>query len=292
MTSPKIVVRLAGGLGNQLFQFNAAVRLAQCQGLPFSNICIDTRFLDSYEAKHKYEITFISDLFSGVQVGLQLPIVASLASRFRLAKVFEKKLGSFDLISSVAHLNAACATRTTAHTYILDGYFQHTDVLFAEEDRSQIRTALLSANRFLIDQVKTGLPSIGVHIRRGDYVTSKSAAKVFRSIPMEYYDIALQQLRRDHQVLVFSDDRELSTAYAAKVNGIDVRQLKISLREEFSLLMACNDHIIANSTFSWWAAYLGHIPGGRVIAPKNWYRDQHRSQSNPLLFPYFELIDA
>ena len=50
MTSPKIVVRLAGGLGTQLFQVSAAVRLVQRLGLSFSNILIDTRFLASYEA--------------------------------------------------------------------------------------------------------------------------------------------------------------------------------------------------------------------------------------------------
>jgi len=292
MTSPKIVVRLAGGLGNQLFQFAAAVNLAQRLGLPFSKILIDTRFLASYEAKHKYEIGFVTDLFPGVQVAPQLPLMASMASRFRFAKIFDKKLGSFELISSVAHLNAACVSRNPASTFILDGYFQHPDILFTEVDRNRIRAALLSAMRSLIDHVKNGSPTIGVHIRRGDYVTSKSASKVFRNIPIEYYDTALQQLRHDQQVLVFSDDRELSASYAANVGGLDVRQLNLSLKDEFRLLMACDDHIIANSTFSWWAAYLGHKPGGRVIAPQNWYHDKSRSQSNPLLLPHFELIDA
>ncbi|WP_445778769.1 alpha-1,2-fucosyltransferase [Shewanella sp.] len=292
MTSPKIVVRLAGGLGNQLFQLAAAVSLAQRLDLPFSNTLIDTRFLASYEAKHKYEIGFVSDLFSGVQASPQLPPMASMAARFRLAKILDKRLGSFELISSVARLNAACAIRNSASTFILDGYFQHPDILFTEEDRNRICSALFSARCFLIDQLNNGLPTIGVHIRRGDYVTSKSASKVFRNIPIGYYDIALKQLQRDQQVLVFSDDRELSASYATKVGGIDVRKLKLSLQDEFCLLMACDDHIIANSTFSWWAAYLGHKPGGRVIAPQNWYHDKSRSQSNPLLLPHFELIDA
>jgi hypothetical protein len=287
-----IVVRLAGGLGNQLFQFAVAVKLAQRLSLPFSNILIDSRFLTSYEAKHKYEIGFITDLFPGVQVAPQLHLMASMASRFRLAKIFDKKLGAFELISSVAHLNAACTNRTPTSTFILDGYFQHTDTVFKEEDRKRIYSALLSAKHSLIDQVKSDAPAIGVHIRRGDYVTSKSASKVFRNIAIEYYDAALQQLRCDQQVLVFSDDRELSASYAAKVGGIDVRTLKLSLQEEFCLLMACDDQIIANSTFSWWAAYLGHKAGGRVIAPQNWYCDKTRSQSNPLLLPHFDLIDV
>jgi hypothetical protein len=292
MTSPKIVVRLAGGLGNQLFQFAAAVSVAQRLGLPFSNIRIDTRFLASYDAKHKYEIGFVTNLFPGVQVAPQLPFMASMASLFRFAKIFDKKLSAWELISSVAHLNSACAKLNPASTFILDGYFQHPGILFNEEERKRIRTALISAKSSLIDKVKNGFLYIGVHIRRGDYVTSKSAAKVFRNVPIEYYDAALKQLRRDQKVLVFSDDRELAASYAAKVGGVDVRQLNLSLQDEFCLLMACDDHIIANSTFSWWAVYLGNNPGGCVIAPKNWYHDTFRSQNNPLLLPHFELIDA
>lgn len=292
MTQPTIVVRLAGGLGNQLFQFAAAKRVAKRLGLPFTRIRIDTRFLAAYEAKHKFEIGFVTDLFPGVQVAPQLPLIASMVSRFRVAKIFDKKFGTFELISSVARLNAAAASSKLASTFILDGYFQHPDILFAAEDRSLIQMALPSAKRSLIEKVKNGTPTIGIHIRRGDYITSKSASKVFRNIPIEYYDKALKQLRRSQKVLVFSDDQELAASYAAKVGGVDVRRLNLSLQDEFCLLMACDDYIIANSTFSWWAAYLGHKPGGRVIAPKNWYHEKSRSQSNPLLLPHFELIDA
>ncbi len=287
-----IVLRLAGGLGNQLFQLAAALSLAKSQDLPLLNIGIDTRFLASYVSKHKYEIRFVTDLFPSVQVAPQLHFMASMVSRFRLAKIFDGKLGPFELISSVAHLNKACAGRNPAFTFILDGYFQHPNILFTEKDRSRVRTALLSAKRTLIDRVKSDSPTIGIHIRRGDYVSLKSASKVFRIISIEYYEAALEQLRQDQKVLVFSDDRELSASFAANVGGIDVRQLNLSLQDEFCLLLACDSHIIANSTFSWWAAYLGYKPGGCVIAPQNWYHDKLRSQTNPLLLPHFELIDA
>jgi hypothetical protein len=292
MIHPKIVVRLAGGMGNQLFQFSAAIMLAKIQGLTFENILIDTRFLDKYEAKHKYEIDFISNFFTGVQVAQKLPIIISLVSRFRLAKVIDKKINEYDMISSLMHFKKACYSSKSTTAYILDGYFQHTDTIFTEEDRNLVRTFLLAAKRNLIEQVKRNSPTIGIHIRRGDYVTSKSASKVFRNIPLKYYDLALKKISCQHRVLIFSDDRELSASYAAKVGGIDVRQLDLSLEDEFCLLMACDNHIIANSTFSWWAAYLGHQFGGHVIAPKNWYHDKLRSQANPLLLSHFGLIDV
>lgn len=292
MTSTNIVIRLAGGLGNQLFQFSAGISLAQQQSLPFEKILIDTRFLASYKAKHKFEIGFVTDLFPGTQVAPMLSTMASMASRLRLAKIIDKRLGLFELISSAPRFNAACASRNPASTFILDGYFQNPDILFTVRDRNRVRLTLLSVHRVLIDHVKKGLPTIGVHIRRGDYVTSKSASKVFRNIPVEYYDMALQQLRRNQKVLVFSDDREISACYASKIGGIDVRRLNLSLQDEFCLFMACDDHVIANSTFSWWAAYLGYKADGRVMAPKQWYHDRLRSQTNTLLLPHFELIDV
>lgn len=291
MTSPKVVLRLAGGLGNQLFQFAASVRLAECQAIPFSNILIDTRFLASYESKQKYEIGFMTNLFPGVQVTSQIPVIESVISRFRLAKIVDAKLGSLQLLASIEHLNAACLSRNNVSAFIMDGYFQHPSTLFTNEDRNRIYDALIFEKGSLIDEVKSDSPTIGIHIRRGDYVSSAFASKVFRNIPIDYYDTALNQLRRNQKVLVFSDDRELSASYAAKIGGLDVRQLNLSLEDEFCLLMACDDHVIANSTFSWWAAYLGYNSSGRLIAPQNWYHDKDRSEANPLLLPHFELVD-
>ncbi len=68
--------------------------------------------------------------------------------------------------------------------------------------------------------------------------------------------------------------------------------MSLTLEQEFCLLMSSDHHVIANSTFSWWAAYLGTKPGGKVISPQNWYHDQLRSQANPLLLQHFHLIDV
>jgi hypothetical protein len=287
-----ILIRLAGGLGNQLFQFSAATRLAQCHNLPFSRILIDTRFLASYESTHKYDIDFVSNLFQGVQINDEIAIIPSLVSRFRIAKFLDTKVGSFNMISSVKHLKELLTNSSKASTFIMDGYFQSPEIIFIEEDRKRISFNLISTRKVFISQLMNKTPTIGVHIRRGDYITSKSAAKVFCNIPLEYYDAALCGFQGKYNIFVFSDDRELSALYAARVGGVDVRQFNLSLQDEFCLLMACDDYIIGNSTFSWWAAYLGHKAGGRVISPRNWFRNQKRNQTNPLLLPHFELIDA
>lgn len=292
MFESKIIIRLAGGLGNQLFQFVSAVCLAERCNISYSNIYIDTSFLSSYEVKHKYEIKFISNLFPGVRVSCRLPFFISLILRLRLSKVFDFKIGSLELVSSVEHLDKLRGEKPGSLIYVLDGYFQHPKVLFVDEDIKSVALNLISSKKSLIERVLRGLPSIGIHIRRGDYVTSKSASKVFKNIPLNYYDMALESLRTDQMVYVFSDDRELSASYAEKIGGVDVRKLNLTLEDEFCLFMACDDYVIANSTFSWWAAYLGHQLGGRIISPKEWYHDKLRSESNPLLLPHFSLIDV
>ena len=249
-----IAVRLAGGLGNQLFQFAAAVCLAKHNNLGFSNILLDTRFLSSYESKHNFDIGFVTKCFQSVQVSPKLPLLISMASRFRLAKFVNMKLGSFELISDVTHFDSACSNVKLSSTFILDGYFQYPKILFFEEERTWLRDTLLEKHHLLIDQVKNKSSTIGIHIRRGDYITSKSASKIFRNISLKYYNTALSMVSDGSKILVFSDDSELSASFALEVGGFDIRKLSLTLEQEFCLLMSCDHHIIANSTFSWWAA--------------------------------------
>jgi len=107
----------------------------------------------------------------------------------------------------------------------------------------------------------TKIDMVSIHVRRGDYVGNKFYVDLFEN---GYYERAMEMFPSE-SFLVFSDDIEwckkqevFSGCEFANGNEID----------DLNLMASCKAHIIANSSYSWWASYLG---GGKTIAPKDWY---------------------
>ena len=107
---------------------------------------------------------------------------------------------------------------------------------------------------------------IALHVRRGDYV--KNSAN-HPPCSLEYYQKGLEQFDSDRNVIVFSDDPEWCNE-----NFTDDRFLiseNTDNRVDLCLMSLCNDFIIANSTFSWWGAWLSTNKNKKVIAPIQWF---------------------
>lgn len=283
-------VRMSGGLGNQLFQLSAG--LYAVRHYPKARVLLDTRFLGKYEAVRNLEIEFIMKYLPKVGVAESLGGMAGLASRLRIGRLLDASCAGYACIGSTERLkqlqNEPCSWM------VLDGYFQHPDLAWPALYRDNLFAKLSTEFSYLLERVQSpsGLPRVGIHIRRGDFVTSKAASNVFKTIQLEYYRAAVKQFSADTIFFVFGDDPELTSAFTKEINGVDIPSLGLSLREDFMLMAFCDHYIIANSTFSWWAAYLGHSDNKRVISPRHWYVDFQRSDSNPLLLPNFELLDA
>src|SRR5690606_38026679 len=140
----------------------------------------------------------------------------------------------------------------------LDGYFQDQGCLLDAAQLRIIRRHIednFDAQHVISDL--GGRPLVGMHVRRGDYLTSKSAEKIFLSIPKSYYLKALERVPSDRNLLIFSDDNLLADEWAASLGGYAAHRLVSGFLREFFLLSLCDYHIIANSTFSWWAAIIG-----------------------------------
>jgi hypothetical protein len=111
--------------------------------------------------------------------------------------------------------------------------------------------------------------NISMHIRRGNYVGSK----VFDIIPKDYYQRALSLVPTDLKVIVFSNDIPW-----CKQNFIGDRFIFIEEIDYISiyLISKMKHHIIPNSTFSWWGAWLSEYPDKSIIAPKKWFGENDR----------------
>ena len=139
-------------------------------------------------------------------------------------------------------------------------YFSHiADVLKAELTLRDVPS--VTAQRFA-DQISVTPNSVMVHVRRGDYLTW--AAQRHGALPMDYYDRALSHFT-NHNVFLFSDD-----PYC--LFPMPYTRVQCQPHEELWLMSKCKNAIIANSSFSWWGAWLGADKTGTVIAPKQWFR--------------------
>jgi len=150
------------------------------------------------------------------------------------------------------------------------------DGLFSKEHQNQV--ASIAAEPL----------SVAVHVRRGDYVFNSNAAAVHGVCSLDYYEKALTAVRQKlgvPHVYLFSDDldwaqRELPLQ-GVKVTAVDSSQLEIpSLADlaDFDLMRHCNHAVIANSSFSWWAAFLLQTPESLVIAPRQWFVEGSSAQ--------------
>jgi hypothetical protein len=117
---------------------------------------------------------------------------------------------------------------------------------------------------------------VSLHIRRGDYVSNRKNIETHGVLGIDYYKRALNFMKekvKNPQVFVFSDDipwarENLETDLSLHFmddNGVERNY------EDLRLMSNCKYHIIANSSFSWWGAWLGKFPDKQIYAPRNWF---------------------
>ncbi len=121
-------------------------------------------------------------------------------------------------------------------------------------------------------------PSVSLHVRRGDYVNDPKNSNVMDVCSLEYYREAINHIakRIEHPVFyIFSDDiswvkKHLSMAFPCVY--IDHND-GLESYKDMQLMSLCQHHVIANSSFSWWGAWLNPDPEKIVVAPKHWFRN-------------------
>lgn len=270
-----IVVRLIGGLGNQLFQYALGRQLAEIHR---TELKLDILGFETYKL-HAYSLQpfdiqkhFASAAEVAALTELRHNPVARLFGRKpRPAKthIIEKKGLSFD--PSILRLPDGV---------YLDGYWQSERYFAAIAPRIRREFVVLPPQTGLnLETARqiAGTEAVSLHIRRGDYVTNPKTNQIHGTCDLDYYARAVSHLAdrvANPHFFVFSDDpawvgQNLRLSWPVTyVSHNDAA----SNYEDLRLMSQCRHHILANSTFSWWGAWLNPRADKIVVAPREWYK--------------------
>ena len=164
------------------------------------------------------------------------------------------------------------------YSYDIDGYFQ-SYLYFADIDEKIHNSFKIKQS--LIDKMVKKYPSckfknsIAIHVRRGDYINEENL-KTYTQCNVEYYNNAfetiLKKLKNDpYSVIICSEDINWCKTHLKVKNA--VYSNNVSWDEDFTLLSLCQHQIMANSTFSWWSAYLKPLGiEHHIVAPTPWFK--------------------
>lgn len=272
-----IITRLIGGLGNQLFQYAVGRHLAEIHK---TELKIDTSGFETYKL-HKYSLwpfniqenfassQEIESLTAQEQVGGECMLARVLRKTLRPAKthIREKKLFSFD--SKILRLPDGV---------YLDGYWQSekyfNNIAGIIRQETTVKFQQTGKDKGLADMIAS-TESVSLHIRRGDYVSNPKTRQVHGICGIDYYSRCVEhitQIVKNPHFFIFSDAPKwvrinLKLPYPNTLvdhNDADKNY------EDLRLMSQCRYNIIANSSFSWWGAWLNPRKNKLVLVPKRW----------------------
>ena len=274
-----IIIQLMGGLGNQMFQYALGRRLAQERN---TSLKLDLAWFQT-----QTERSFQLDTFR---------ICAEIASfhdrelltranwsglRGRIYRAFQRRLPYYfrrivkerdpflfdsniiDKVSRNAYLIGYWQTEKYFHTI---ASLLHKELMLGEQFSAACQAW----------EGKIRAPhSISLHVRHGDYLNNN---QFYEICSLEFYDKAINHMRRlfpGSTLFVFSDDMDWARQNLNNYVPIEFVEInnKNKDQEELLLMSMCHHHIIANSTYGWWGAWLGNELDKVVITPQKWFTD-------------------
>jgi hypothetical protein len=274
-----IIVKLSGGLGNQMFQYASGRSLASRLQvkLKLDVTGYDDGTLRRYEL-HNLNIreqfatdTEIATLKTGGRTFFK-HIVDKICNRQLPDPPFFFREENFHFDPRLLQLPDGA---------YLDGYWQ-SEKYFAEiaetiREEFTVSKPLTGRNKELSEQILAS-NAVSVHVRRGDYVEKPDTAAYHGACDRNYYLRCFDAVCRkvsNPAFFAFSDEpdwvkREFSLPVPITV--VDVNSAEQGY-EDMRLMSHCKSHIIANSSFSWWGGWLANAPGKNVFAPRRWFAD-------------------
>jgi hypothetical protein len=281
-----IIVKLISGLGNQLFQYAIGRQLSLLRNTPLK---LDISFfkgqnLRSFKLSH---FNIIAELATANEIarftGNRLD---QRIYRKTLRMVSKNKWNYYP--ESEWWVYEPGLFRTTSNVY-LDGYWQHYKyfenihpLIF---DELTLKEKYNGQETYLVSEIQSQ-PSASVHVRRGDYLLDN----LMNVLPIEYYKKAINYLKKEiHNVVfyIFSDDLDWVKDNLHQDGPFVYVEIADGQKDyvELDIMSKCNHNIIANSSFSWWAAFLNKNPEKIVVSPAQWVKTPEINDKISLQFP-------
>lgn len=267
-----IIVQLSGGMGNQLFQYAAAKALSIKHSVSLK-VDISSFATDS---NRNFEL---QNLIPGLQVATAAEINSLLPTNkiSKLMQYFLRK--SKRTYYREPHFHFDPAFQHCGPNVYLKGLFQSERYFNSIEsllkDSIQPAAALITNIQDLSRNMRKE-QSVSIHIRRGDYLNPATLA-YHGVLGIEYYKNAIRTIKQhvpDAVFYIFTDDASWTKDNLQVENAVFVSQNYSKTHyEDFFLMSCCKHQIIANSSFSWWGAYLNKHAEKIVAAPKKWFNE-------------------
>ncbi|MGC8823991.1 MAG: alpha-1,2-fucosyltransferase [Bacteroidales bacterium] len=281
-----IIVELKGGLGNQLFQCAVGRYLSYMHN---TELFLDLSFLQSHQTSsgyftpRNYELHIFPNLYAKIidPIHIKKYYIKPNNLKEKIIGKIRRTLDGLNVIYEANELNSSNMLKYGHNCYLIgywqnEKYFKPIENLLRNELTPQI--ALSPEQQELLNRVQN-TESVAVHIRRGDYL---KLTNHYTLLDWDYYWKAIQTLTeivKNPFFYFFTEDTQwikdmlFNFKYEHMIMPVQTTGI------DFMLMSNCKHQIIANSTFSWWAAYLNSNANQKVVAPKKWYVSKEENPS-------------
>jgi len=269
------IVILNGGIGNQISQYYLGEEL---RNVYKKNVYFyDIR--KSYSVKHN---SYIENLFK-----IKLKKISSVKIKFLFAQIFLSapfmkfnklfyKFFKFKLISNI-FFDESIDFKNLSKESLIEFYFGTWHSLINKYKFLDIRKSLIFHRKFkLLKIFKSNEEFIALHVRRGDYISSRKTSSYHGNLEKSYFIKAVEYIRKkfgELPVLLFSDDYDWLNKNLKEVipNSFVISSISNSAEEDLFYMTHAKYFILSNSTFCWFAAFLSTKKNKFIVLPKYWF---------------------
>ena len=274
-----IITNIIGGLGNQMFQYAAGRAHSLKLGVPLK---LDAKDFSGYQLHQGFELNRVFNCNADIAADIDLAKTlgwqrSKLAQRLLRRPQFKCLRHKSYIVEP--HFNYWSGISQLKDNVYLDGYWQSEQyfIEFADTIRADFTfRPILSAQNAEVAKHILQVNAVSLHVRRGDYAINPKTTATHGLCSLDYYRAAIDYVS-GHVVkplfFIFSDD----IAWVKANLNIDSSAFFVDHNanqesyNDMRLMSLCKHHIIANSSFSWWGAWLNQNAEKIVIAPKQWF---------------------